>query len=88
MSEEMKPMETENEARLEERKLQRAERRKAVLAILGLYLDDLLAVVGVVCLTVGFGLLLGAPAAWLAAGSGLVVGAVTVARARKGGGGR
>lgn len=55
--------------------------------ILGLYLDDLLMAAAGVCCVCGVGELLGRPWALLTAGGWLVICAVLVAKARRGGGG-
>lgn len=63
------------------------ERRRAKWAaarrVLSLYLDDLLTVAGVCCLTAAAGLHWGAPAALAAAGCGMIAYAAVIARARK-----
>lgn len=60
---------------------QRAERRRKVLAVLGLYLDDLLLVSGGVCFVAAAALRWGAPAGLAAAGGFLILFSVLAARA-------
>lgn len=58
----------------------RAERRRKALALLGLYLDDLLMVSGCACLTAAAALRWGLAAGLAAGGACLVVLSVLVAR--------
>lgn len=63
---------------------ERAERRRVLwkrgLALLGLYLDDLLAVCGAACLTVAAWLRWGTAAGLAAVGAALIAGSLLVAR--------
>nr|WP_325302995.1 hypothetical protein [uncultured Oscillibacter sp.] len=59
----------------------RAERRRKALAVLGLYLDDLLLVSGGVCLVAAAALRWGAAAGLATTGGCLVLFSVLVARA-------
>lgn len=59
----------------------RAERRKKMLALLGLYLDDLLLVSGGVCFTVAAALRWGAAEALAVCGGCLVAFSVLIAKA-------
>ena len=58
--------------------------RKQVLALLGLYLDDLLAVCGAACLIAAAWLRWGAAAGLATAGTALIAGSWLVARSGKG----
>lgn len=64
-----------------ENPVRRAERRRKTLALLGLYLDDLLMVSGGVCLTAAAALRWGLAAGLAAGGACLVILSVLVARA-------
>ena len=64
----------------EERAERRQALRKRALALLGLYLDDLLAVSCVVCLSAAAFLRWGAAAGLAVAGTALLAGAALVAR--------
>ncbi len=59
----------------------RAQRRKQVLSLLGLYLDDLLLVSGGICFTIAAALHWGAAAALAVCGGCLVLFSVLIARA-------
>lgn len=64
----------------EERAERRRVLRKRTLALLGLYLDDLLAVCGAACLTAAVWLRWGAAAGLAAVGAALIAGSLLVAR--------
>lgn len=67
----------------DERRQQRRERRRRALAAFGRYLDDLLALVGAVCLTAAAELRFGTAAALAVAGTAALVFSLVVARGRR-----
>ena len=69
-----------------DKKAQRSkERLRRLLALLGVYLDDLLMLSAGVCFTVSAGTAFGCSAAFAAAGACLVAYSIVVARAKGGG---
>lgn len=66
---------------MSDKDLKKAERRKKALALLGLYLDDLLLVSGGVCFTAAAALRWGAAAALAVCGGCLVAFSILIARA-------